>query len=281
MCPSNRPTAILRALLTAAVLQVPATALLAQSTQNALGQADACVDAIPCQLDGRSYHVKVPDDWDGVTPMPVMLHFHGWARQGTLIVKHGRISGATRERGVLLLAPNGLGKTWDFWGPGSHDTEFAAAVIEDAAKRYPIDRSQLFVSGYSYGSAMAWRYACENGTEVRALLAVSGTLNQGEECDTTPQEVRHVHGLRDTVLDYPFGPDGDELYPTSLWRRELGCADPSGTATYSTTDKDHFSRTIWANCETGKVIFDQHPRGHFIPKGWFAKQLDELLAAPS
>ena len=89
MCPSNRPTAILRALLTAAVLQVPATALLAQSTQNAPDQADACVDAIPCQLDGRSYHVKVPDDWDGVTPMPVMLHFHGWARQGTLIVKHG------------------------------------------------------------------------------------------------------------------------------------------------------------------------------------------------
>lgn len=248
------------------------------------GHADdaaACLDQTPCLLDDRSYHVKLPDDWDGVTPMPVMLHFHGWARQGTLIVKHGRISGATRTRGVLLLAPNGINKTWDFWGPGSRDTDFAASVIEDAAQRYPIDRSQIFVSGYSYGSAMAWRYACENGTEVRALLAVSGTLNQNEECDTTPSEVRHVHGLRDTVLDYPFGPDGDEMYPTALWRRELACDIPTGRDSYSTTPEDTFKRTIWADCADGKVVFDQHERGHFIPRGWFAKQLDELLSAPS
>lgn len=240
-----------------------------------------CVDQTPCQLGDRSYHVKVPDDWDGVSPMPVMLHFHGWARQGTLIVKHGRISGATRKRGVLLLAPNGLGKSWDFWNPGSPDTDFAAAVIEDAAKRYPIDRSQIFVSGYSWGSAMAWRYSCENGDDVRALLAVSGTLNQDESCETMPAEVRHTHGLRDTVLDYPYGPDGDELYPVALWRRTLGCEAPTGTDSYSTTEKDHFSRTIWADCASGKVVFDQHPRGHFIPRGWFAKQLDELLEASS
>ena len=247
----------------------------------AADDATTCIEQTPCFVDGRSYHVKPPDDWDGVTPLPVMLHFHGWARQGTLIVKHGRISGATRKRGVLLLAPNGLGKTWDFWDAGSRDTEFAAAVIEDAAKRYPIDRSNIFVSGYSYGSAMAWRYACENGSEVRALLAVSGTLNQNEDCDTAPIEVRHVHGLRDTVLDYPFGPDGDELYPTALWRRMLGCGDPTGTEQYSTTTKDNFARTIWADCTAGQVIFDQHPRGHFIPRGWFAKQLDELLSASS
>lgn len=240
-----------------------------------------CHAQLPCQLGDRSYHVKVPDDWDGVSPMPVMLHFHGWARQGTLIVKHGRISGATRRRGVLLLAPNGLHKTWDFWSPGSADTDFAAAVIEDAASRYPIDRDQIFVSGYSYGSAMAWRYACENGSEVRALLAVSGTLDQDETCETWPKEVRHVHGLRDTVLDYPFGPDGDELYPTLLWRRTLGCAGPTTTQTYSTTERDVFSRTIWESCDAGRVVFDQHPRGHFIPRGWFARQLDELLAEAS
>ncbi len=247
----------------------------------AADETPECVGQTPCLLDGRSYHVKPPDDWDGVTPLPVMLHFHGWARQGTLIVKHGRISGATRKRGVLLLAPNGINKTWDFWDEGSPDTDFAASVIEDAAKRYPIDRTQIFVSGYSYGSAMAWRYACENGSDVRALLAVSGTLNQNEDCATAPKEVRHVHGLRDNVLDYPFGPDGDELYPVALWRDRLGCDAPTGTDTYSTTSKDTFARTIWADCTGGKVVFDQHPRGHFIPRGWFAQQLDELLESSS
>ena len=244
----------------------------------ALAEDTQCLEQVPCQLGDRSYHVKLPDDWDGVTPMPVMLHFHGWARQGTLIVKHARISGATRKRGVLLLAPNGLNKSWDFWHPGSPDTDFGAAVLEDAAKRYPIDRSRIYVSGYSWGSNMAWRYACENGSEVRALLAVSGTLDQDESCETFPQEVRHVHGLTDNVLDYPFGPDGDETYAVSLWRDKLGCGDVTGRDSYSTTERDHFERHIWADCTHGKVTLDVHPRGHFIPRGWFAKQLDELLA---
>ena len=81
----------------------------------------------------------------------MLLHFHGWKRQGTLIVRHGRISGATRRRGVLLLAPNGRNRTWDFRDPDSADVDFATAVIEDAARRYPIDRSRIYVSGYSYG----------------------------------------------------------------------------------------------------------------------------------
>lgn len=246
------------------------------------GQQADCVDQIPCPLGERSYHVKLPDNWDGSSPMPVMLHFHGWARQGTLIVKHGRISGATRTRNVLLLAPNGHNKSWNFWSSGTGDVAFARAVLEDAAKRYPIDRENIFVSGYSYGSAMAWRFVCDDGADIRALLAVSGTLDQTEDCAAAPNEVRHVHGLRDNVMDFPFGPGGDTLFPVQLWRDKLGCADPTGSAEYATTEKDRFARTVWANCSDGRsVTLDLHPRGHFIPRGWFARQLDELLTPGS
>jgi polyhydroxybutyrate depolymerase len=240
--------------------------------------AATCQAEIPCQLDGRSYHVKAPDDWDGVTPLPVMLHFHGWMRQGTLIVKHGRISGATRRRGVLLLAPNGEGKTWDFWSPNSDDSVFADAVIEDAAKHYPIDRSRIFVSGYSYGSAMAWRFACESTHPIAALLSVSGTLRQSETCNSIPQEVRHVHGTADTVMDFPFGPGGDTTYPVQLWRDAKNCGEGVKSGSWSVQPKDTFVRTSWENCEDGGTVrIDVHSRGHFIPKGWFARQLDELL----
>ena len=100
---------------------------------------------------------------DGTSPLPVLLHFHGWGRQGDLIVNHRRIAGHTRRRGVLLVAPNGEGRTWRFWQVGGADVPFADAVLEDLARRYPLDRERLFVSGYSYGAAMAWRFACEAG----------------------------------------------------------------------------------------------------------------------
>lgn len=72
---------------------------------------ETCHRDTACQVGNRSYHVLEPDGWDGQTPLPVLLHFHGWARQGSVVVNHQRIAGATKLRGVLLVAPNGLGKS--------------------------------------------------------------------------------------------------------------------------------------------------------------------------
>jgi polyhydroxybutyrate depolymerase len=242
-----------------------------------------CHEQTPCPLGNRSYHVKEPDNWDGVTPLPVLLHFHGWQRQGSLIVKHARISGATRRRGVLLLAPNGRNGTWDFWSSDSDDVAFAAAVIEDAAKRYPIDRNRIYVSGYSYGAAMAWRYVCENGNGVAALLAVSGSISQSEDCPQGPTEVRQVYGLSDTVMPFPMGPGGDTSYPVALWRRQFGCGAGQSAGKWRAVSFLEFGRMVWNDCASGgKVTLDVHPGGHFIPHGWIARQLDELLGlAPS
>lgn len=243
-----------------------------------MGPWKGCHLDVPCELGDRSYHVKEPDEWDGETPLPVLLHFHGWMRTGALPVKHGRISGATRRRGVLLLAPNGNGRTWDFWDNDTGDVAFAAAVIEDAAKHYPIDRSRIYVSGYSYGSAMAWRYVCENGNDVAALIAVSGTLRQSEQCPQGPREVRHVHGLADTVMDFPVGRGEDTTYPVALWRDKFGCTEGESAGDWHAVDFLTFQRTVWADCSAGgPVTLDVHPGGHFIPHGWIARQLDELL----
>lgn len=237
-----------------------------------------CHQDTPCQLGDRTYNVREPDNWDGITPLPVLLYFHGWQRTGALPVKHGRISGATRRRGVLLLAPTGRNRTWDFRDSNTDDVAFGAAVIEDAAKRYPIDRSRIFVGGYSYGSAMAWRYVCENGNGVAALLAVSGTLDQTETCPQAPREIRHVHGTRDTVMDFPMGPGGDTTYPVALWREKFGCGAGRDAGQWQAVSFLTFQRTVWDDCASGaKVTLDVHPGGHFIPHGWIARQLDELL----
>ncbi|MEX0319954.1 MULTISPECIES: PHB depolymerase family esterase [unclassified Ruegeria] len=238
---------------------------------------DTCHGDTACQLGDRSYHILEPDGWDGETPLPVLLHFHGWARQGNVVVNHTRIAGATRRRGVLLVAPNGRHRSWDFWTSETDDVEFANRVLTDVAKRYPVDPQRTYVSGYSYGSAMAWRYACQSGNSAAALLAIAGTLSQTEACPQGPAEVRHVHGLDDTVMDFPFGPGADTTYPVALWREKYGCADPTPGGDWQAKPFLTLTRTEWTDCAAGKVTLDVHPGGHFIPHGWIARQLDELL----
>ncbi|MEM1074853.1 MAG: polyhydroxybutyrate depolymerase [Pseudomonadota bacterium] len=233
----------------------------------------------PCQLAERSYHLRAPDGWDGETALPVLLHFHGWMRQGDLVIRHERIASATRKRGVLLVAPNGIRKTWNFWGNETEDVPFAASVLEDVARHYPIDRERIFVSGYSFGSAMAWRYVCQNGDGVSALLAVAGSLKQTEVCPQAPGQVRHVHGLKDRVMDFPMGPGGDTTYPVVLWRAKYGCQMGELREPWQARDFLTFERTVW-NCTGGSVTLDLHPGGHFIPHGWIARQLDEILGLP-
>lgn len=250
--------------------------LLALLFLPAMGPWKDCHGADACPLGDRSYHIRLPDDWDGKTALPVLLHFHGWGRQGDLIVKHQRISGHTRRRGVLLIAPNGQGRTWDFWQPGGRDVPFAAAVIEDVAKRFPLDRERLYVSGYSYGAAMAWRYVCENGYGVAALLAISGTIPQTEDCAEAPREVRQVYGFADTVMRFPYGPGGDETHPVALWRDIYGCGTARRDGPWKAVDWLTLDRRVW-ECDGGKVTLDVHPGGHFIPHGWIGWQLDQLL----
>jgi polyhydroxybutyrate depolymerase len=239
-------------------------------------QAEACQGAKACALGDRSYHLKLPDEWDGETALPVLLHFHGWGRQGDLIVNHQRISGHTRRRGVLLVAPNGEGRTWDFRRKDSKDVPFAAAVIEDVAKRFAIDRSKIYISGYSYGAAMAWRYVCENGDGVAAMFAISGALPQDEDCAQSPAEVRQVYGFKDSVLPFPTGPEGDETHPVALWRDHFGCWDQQQLGDWQAVDWLTLDRRVW-DCDGGRVVLDLHAGGHFIPHGWIGWQLDQVM----
>jgi polyhydroxybutyrate depolymerase len=239
--------------------------------------AHACEGRVACPVGDRSYHLRVPDKWDGTSPLPVLLHFHGWGRQGSLIVAHQRIAIMDVADHVLLLAPNGLRGSWAFRRNGSPDTVFALDVIEDAAQRFPIDRSRIYVSGYSWGANMAWRFVCERGEVAAGLLAVSGTLSQEEDCAQAPGEVRQVFGLDDGVLPFPMGPNGDQTYPVALWRSKFGCTGGVDEGEWSARPFLKLTRTRW-DCPGGRVVLDVHPGGHFIPHDWIPLQVAQMMA---
>ncbi len=254
------------------------TFLIATSA-HAMGpwKASDCHLDQPCDLDGRSYHVMEPEGWDGESPLPVLVHYHGWGRNGVHAQRSDRIGASTKRRGVLLVTPNSVGRAWEYWQTDSGEVDFTNAVLEDVAQRYPVDVDKIYVSGYSLGSVMAWRYACESGNHVAALLAIAGALHEDSRCAEAPAEVRHVHGLTDTVMGYSTGPAGDDpTYAVGLWRARLGCEAGQDGGDWQVREFLTFHRNAW-DCDAGRVVLDLHPGGHFVPHGWIGRQLDELL----
>ena len=237
--------------------------------------ANACGGDSPCGLGDREYHAAPPPNWDGESALPVLLHFHGWGRRSGGVLKNQRVAGPAAENGMLLIAPQGLGRSWSFWSANSRDSDFALAVIEDAARRWPVDRSRIYVSGFSYGGAMVWRLACDKGAVAAAFLPIAGSLWDGnrEDC-AEPVRLSHVHGLKDTVMDYPFGPNGEEEAAVSLWLNQNQCrSEPDETA-----KEGVFSCRRWTSCDGPPVELCTHPWGHMIPKSWLAYALPRALA---
>ncbi|MGH8245640.1 MAG: alpha/beta hydrolase family esterase, partial [Gammaproteobacteria bacterium] len=97
------------------------------------------------------------------------------------------LSGVSDFQGFVLALPNGVDKQWND-GRGiekytAHresvdDVGFIASLIEEAARRAPIDRSRVYVTGMSNGGLMAHRLACEIPEKIVAIAAVEGLISQ-------------------------------------------------------------------------------------------------------
>src|SRR5262245_61836098 len=73
--------------------------------------------------------------------------------------------------------------------PMADDVAFLAALIGDAANRTGIDPRRVFLSGFSNGAAMAFRFASERARLLAAVAPVAGY------CTVDPKPVRPVPTL--------------------------------------------------------------------------------------
>lgn len=255
-----------------------AVALLSAALSPHAAAEPDCGGPVPCSVGERRYHARPPEGWDGARRLPVLVHFHGWGRTGADVLRNARITEPAADAGLLLIAPDGRGKSWAFWGAESPDIAFADRLIADVARRWPVERERVFVSGFSYGGAMAWRLACARGPAFAAYLPIAGGLwGQAETvCPGGPARVLHVHGLDDQVFGLPIRPMDRIDDGVLLWRR----VNHTTEMPQSRYRDGGFDCRFWEGREDGRdVTLCTHPGGHAIPEDWLGRVLPDLLAA--
>lgn len=103
--------------------------------------------------------LALPDDWDGITPVPLIIALHGHGGRAVNFPKLWRHS-ASRKR-AIVVAPWGHSP---IYGGSSWTDLFEAETIVDltidwVAEHYPIDRQRIVLSGFSQGGYMSYAIA--------------------------------------------------------------------------------------------------------------------------
>ncbi|MED4584468.1 esterase [Brevibacillus choshinensis] len=128
------------------------------------------------------------------------------------------------------------------------------SFIDYAADQYPIDRSRLYLLGFSQGAILAKTLGLILGNRVKGIVALSGYIPGfvKEEYSKQPVDQLSVflsHGQFDNILPYEWGLESNELY------RSLG-AD----VTFQTYEEGH-SVSIKNQQDFTKWLLDDLKKG--------------------
>lgn len=241
-----------------------------------LARAECGPDA-PCEIDGGSYHMLVPENVE--ENAPVLVFFHGHNATGGMIFRGG-IKSDFAGAGYVVIAPNGTpieGRKTRRWagrdGGPRDDVGFTLDVIADAKTKVSIDPDRIYVAGFSAGGSMAWLMACKAAEQFAGFASVSGALRQPNDitdCPTAPVRFLQIHGFADNQVPFE-GRAIRDWHQGSVWE-SLALARSANQCRSHADSIDigaQFRCREWgASCSNGGVKFCAHDGGHGLPRGW-------------
>jgi phospholipase/carboxylesterase len=98
----------------------------------------------------------------------------------------------------VVLAPDSRGETWDLFGYGP-DVPFIDRALEQVFDRAKVDKSRIWIEGFSDGASSALSIGITNGDLFRRIVAFSPGYMSPNARRGRPR-IFVSHGTRDSVL---------------------------------------------------------------------------------
>jgi predicted peptidase len=117
---------------------------------------------------GTKAKIYLPVNYDSVAQLPLMIFLHGIGERGTdlnLVLKHGTPYWIAhgKQFPFIVVAPQ--------LGTGANYTNaWIDEVLEYTAKNYKVDRTQIWLVGFSFGGLGTWNYV-QNPVGIKKLAA--------------------------------------------------------------------------------------------------------------
>ena len=126
----------------------------------------------------RSYYLRVPPGYQPSQASPLLLALRGQSLPTASGAQQARTdwSSWVDAKGFIVLAPVG-NSTQGGWG-ASGDIEEISAALDDAAAAYNVERSRIYLWGYSAGAHYGHAIALSNTDYFAAYGVSAGSLEQ-------------------------------------------------------------------------------------------------------
>lgn len=216
----------------------------------------------------RTYRVYRPATVDPNTPAPLVLILHGNGSTGDDMANTTLFDANAEAHAFIVVYPDGIDRSWngDFCcepAPtlGVDDLAFLNALIPQVEHDYRIDQHRLFMTGFSSGAIMVYRYACQGAVPITAIAPVAGTMLLNEACTPKqPTSLLAINGTADGEVPYQGGhllkgaSANDQIVPpapavVALWAQISRCS-----STASTTTSGPVSVSEWSGCRGGATV---------------------------
>ncbi|BCU77598.1 hypothetical protein llg_23130 [Luteolibacter sp. LG18] len=193
---------------------------------------------------------------------PLVISLHGLNQNAAYQQSQAALDPIADTERFLVAYPNGLNSSWSL--SGTTDIDLILAVIDYMAGRYNIDRSRVYLSGFSMGGMMTYYAATRIADKIAAFAPISGYPIGGPNTTSSrPIPIIHTHGTADDVVGY-----GNVQSHINAWVQRNACPSvPVVTDPYPSNKPNSICTKYYYGPGTNGVevvLMSLEGKGHWI-----------------
>ncbi len=212
----------------------------------------------------RYYLLDVPQNADNQTPLSLIFGLHGFDMNNVAVKDLYNFTQRSNGQAITVM-PQGEGPPpgdvshWgdgvleSTWVPNQANFDYLQALITTLGESYCIDRSRVFIVGFSMGAFFTNAIACEHSDWFRAFAPIAGGGPTG--CaDGVEAAIMIQHGTEDPIVELSSGQQSRDT-----WVEQNGCSQSSSSSFTGCESYD--------GCPDGKpVVWCTGSYDHYIPE---------------